>query len=317
MTVHSPHISMYVMHPELRNLDLNLLLPFDCLYRSGSVKQAAEQLSLSQSAFSHALSRLRRALDDDLFIRVNGRMCPTRKAERLAPQISAALRLLQQGLESAEPFDPAGSEREFVIAATDYCQISLLPALMKRLSEEAPGIRLRVIHLGADAFDQLAQQQVDYLLGFTHSGQHGHDILAYRWVSGEYCLLAAKDHPQLQAAPDLECYLQLQHILVAPMNEREGIVDQCLQRLGRKRRQALSSPNLLVVPYIIADSALVASYPRPLAERICQQLPLQILPLPFEVPQYQLQFYSHRLNAGEADYKWFTRLLLQVSAQAH
>lgn len=315
MTVHLFHIIMHIMHSELRKLDLNLLLPFDCLYRTGSVKQAAIEMNLSQSAFSHALNRLRRALDDDLFVRVNGRMCPTLKAKRLAPQISKALSFLQQGLEPDEPFNPLHSGRTFTLAATDYCQISLLPALMNRLRTEAPGIRLQVIHLGSDAFEQLANQQVDYLLGFTHSGQHGQDILAYRWVSGEYCLLAAKAHPRLSQPPDLETYLSLQHLLVAPMNETSGIVDRCLQKLGHQRQLAMSTPNLLVAPHIIAETELVASYPRPLAEHICQQLPLQRLPLPFYVPQYQLQFYCHRLNAGEAEYQWFTRLLLQVSGR--
>ncbi|MBB1487125.1 LysR family transcriptional regulator [Oceanospirillum sediminis] len=303
------------MHPDLRNIDLNLLLPFDCLYRTGSVKQSALELNLSQSAFSHALNRLRRSLDDDLFVRVNGRMCPTRKAERLAPYISQALSVLQQSLIPDEPFNPSESRRTFTLAATDYCQISLLPALMKRLVIDAPGIRLQIIHPGDDAFEQLAQQKVDYLLGFTHSGEPGQDILAYRWVTDEYCLLAATNHPLLSQAPDLDTYLALQHILVAPMNEKEGIVDLCLKKLGKQRQRAMATPNLLVVPHIIASTELVATYPRPLAEHICQQLPLQMLPLPFDVPHYQLQFYCHRLNAGEAEYRWFTRLLLQVSDQ--
>lgn len=302
------------MHNKLlRNLDLNLLLPFDSLYRIGSVKQAAEQLNLSQSAFSHALNRLRKALDDELFVRVNSRMQPTRKAEQLAPLISQALTLLQQGLQQADTFSAKCSEHEFVIAATDYCQISLLPRLMQLLVTEAPKIRVRVIHLGEDAFDQLAAQEVDYLLGFTHSGKESNDILAYRWVSGSYCLLASAAHPVLKQPLTLERYLELQHLRIAPLNEHTSIVDQCLEKLGHQRQQSLTTPNLLVAPYIIAETELVASYPQPLAEQICQQLPLKILPLPFEVPDYQLQFYCHRLNAGEPEFKWFTQLLLKVA----
>ena len=44
----------------LRSLDLNLLTVFEAIYELGSVSGAADRLALSQSATSHALSRLER-----------------------------------------------------------------------------------------------------------------------------------------------------------------------------------------------------------------------------------------------------------------
>lgn len=58
---------MNIMHPALRRLDLNLLLVFDAIYRHSSVRLAADELAMSTSALSHALSRLRVALNDPLF----------------------------------------------------------------------------------------------------------------------------------------------------------------------------------------------------------------------------------------------------------
>ncbi|MDT8822605.1 LysR family transcriptional regulator, partial [Klebsiella pneumoniae] len=55
---------MNIMHPVLRRIDLNLLPVFDAVYRSRSVRLAAEELAMSTSALSHALSRLRSALND-------------------------------------------------------------------------------------------------------------------------------------------------------------------------------------------------------------------------------------------------------------
>ncbi|MET1079884.1 MAG: LysR family transcriptional regulator [Pseudomonas sp.] len=46
------------MHPDLRRLDLNLLLVFDSLFRLCSVSAAAQEMALSASAFSHALARV-------------------------------------------------------------------------------------------------------------------------------------------------------------------------------------------------------------------------------------------------------------------
>ena len=61
----------------LRSLDLNLLTVFEAIYELGTVSGAADRLALSQSATSHALSRLREACRDDLFVRTRQGLSPT------------------------------------------------------------------------------------------------------------------------------------------------------------------------------------------------------------------------------------------------
>ncbi len=92
---------MNIMHPVLRRIDLNLLPVFDAVYRSRSVRLAAEELAMSTSALSHALSRLRSALNDPLFYREGHRMCPSVYASQLAPSIASALKFLNQELTRA------------------------------------------------------------------------------------------------------------------------------------------------------------------------------------------------------------------------
>jgi DNA-binding transcriptional LysR family regulator len=52
---------------DITSKDMNLLVIFESLFRSGNVSQSAKELSLSQSAVSHALSRLRDMFGDPLF----------------------------------------------------------------------------------------------------------------------------------------------------------------------------------------------------------------------------------------------------------
>ena len=94
----------------LRSLDLNLLLVFEAILREGSVARAAERLFLSQPATSHALSRLRHRLKDQLFVRTPTGMSPTPRAERLARPVRRALDELQLALEP-DVFSPATAER--------------------------------------------------------------------------------------------------------------------------------------------------------------------------------------------------------------
>ena len=61
----------------LAGLDLNLLHVFRVVYRERSVSQAARILSVSQSAVSHALGRLRDQLGAPLFEQQGRGLVPT------------------------------------------------------------------------------------------------------------------------------------------------------------------------------------------------------------------------------------------------
>ena len=95
----------------IRDFDLNLLHTFQAVYAARSVSRAAEVLSLSQPAVSHALTRLRLALHDPLFTRTAGGVTPTPKAEQFARQVEAALKLLDVAIHETDSFDPARSQR--------------------------------------------------------------------------------------------------------------------------------------------------------------------------------------------------------------
>lgn len=66
---------------ELKEVDLNLLLVFNQLMREQRVSGVAVSLGVSQPAVSNALKRLRKVLNDDLFVRTLHGMQPTPLAE--------------------------------------------------------------------------------------------------------------------------------------------------------------------------------------------------------------------------------------------
>ena len=82
----------------LRSLDLNLLTVFEAIYELGTVSAAANGLALSQSATSHALSRLRDACDDELFVRAGQGLIPTPTAQAMYSSIKQALEALRASL---------------------------------------------------------------------------------------------------------------------------------------------------------------------------------------------------------------------------
>jgi DNA-binding transcriptional LysR family regulator len=125
----------------IKDFDLNLLPVFDAVMATGNVSRAAERTGLSQPAVSHALTRLRLALKDPLFVRAPGGVRPTAKAEHFARYAGAALRTLDVALQESDRFDPATTERRFTVHMSDLATGELLPRLMAALHRHAPGLR--------------------------------------------------------------------------------------------------------------------------------------------------------------------------------
>lgn len=145
-------------------VDLNLLRVFDTLIELRSVTRAADRLGLTQSAISHALGRLRRAVDDPLFVRRPGGLQPTARALEIAPGIRQGLAQLRGAL-APSPFDPATDVRRFRISAGSYFCALLVPDLAARARALAPGISLSIVSPGPDLLPSLDEGAVDLALG--------------------------------------------------------------------------------------------------------------------------------------------------------
>src|SRR5215475_8146293 len=126
----------------LRSLDLNLLTVFEAIYEIGTVSGAAERLALSQSATSHALSRLREACRDDLFVRGHQGLSPTPVAQEMYPAIRQALDALRVTLAEASGFDPASSTRHFRLSIPHPMGPFYSLDLSETMAAIAPGVVL-------------------------------------------------------------------------------------------------------------------------------------------------------------------------------
>ncbi|MCE4057074.1 LysR family transcriptional regulator [Pseudomonas sp. Au-Pse12] len=307
------------MHPLLRRLDLNLLLTFDALYRHRTVALAASELAISASAFSHALARLRDALNDELFIRQGNRMHPTQRADLLAQTVAESLKLLSDQLGQWEPFDPATSQRTFVFAATDYTAFQLLPTLLGRLQQVAPKLCLRVVYSDRKvSIEDLACGAVDFALGYSEArdtlpaGVDSED-----WLSDEYVVIASRAHPRIQGAPDLAGYLAERHAVITPWGEARGVVDLVLQGMGLQRDVALQLPAVMIAPFIIAGTELIMTIPRQAAQALQSAAAIALYPPPFTIPPYTLKLYSHGKYARSDAHAWMRRQLRELFIEGH
>ena len=125
---------------DLSRADLNLLVLFEVVLAERNVGRAAQRLKLTPSAVSHGLGRLRRLLNDPLFLRTPKGVVPTARAIDLAGPIADVLTRARSIISAGEPFNPAMSVRRFTIGAPDGVSAVFLPPLLSKLRERAPGI---------------------------------------------------------------------------------------------------------------------------------------------------------------------------------
>ncbi len=70
---------------------------------------------------------------------------PTERALALQPVIRSVLATVEQAVEPSVQFDAASSDRVFRIMTSDYGESTLIPLVLERLADEAPGVVLDVL----------------------------------------------------------------------------------------------------------------------------------------------------------------------------
>lgn len=312
--MHCFHCILHIMHSTLRRLDLNLLLVFDALFRHRSVVAAADELTISPSACSHALARLREGLGDELFFRTGSSMQPTPRATEMAEGVTLALHTLSAQLGDPTVFAPGSSTQSFNFAATDFTTFALMPALISRIEHEAPHVRLRVLHSRhRDAYSDLVQEGAHFVMGFSDEfrlAQEGVEVL--QGHTDAYVVVARRGHPRIGKRLSMAQYLAERHVVVKPWQEEKGVIDSALSKGGWTREIAIELPSVMAAPFIVANSDLLITLPRLAALQLEASAAIAIFKAPFEVPSYTLNVYFQHRHLSSPWHRWMRARLESI-----
>lgn len=302
------------MHQELRALDMNLLLVFNAVYRHRRINMAAGELATSPSALSHALSRLRTTLNDELFIRQGNAMQPTARAHVIAPGLSAALNAMSESLRSANIFLPENSTQTFRFAVTDYTAAVFFPALVTRLHQTAPGISVKTIYsTGHDSMEDLVTGKVDFAIGFqTPDMSHHSQLGVIEGFRDDYMVAVSSRHPRITDNLTLEQFLAEGHVVVNPWNEARGAIDLELEKLNIRRRTIVELPSLLSAPAIVTNSELITTLPARAIATLFSSEALTCFTVPFSVSPYTLNVYFHDGRSVTPGHHWMREVIHEV-----
>lgn len=289
---------------DIRRLDLNLLVVLEAIHAEGSLTRAARRLNLSQPALSHALARLREALDDPLFLRQGNRMVPTPRTQRLIAPLHAALGLIAEGIQEGARFDAARSQQEFRLGMRDIFESTALPGLLNRLREDAPGVRLASVRtdrreLENDLIDGQLDVAMDVLLPLAP------DIRRLKLAEDRLVVVARKDHPSVKRGRiDLAAYLQAGHILVSSRRRGPGFEDQELARLGHERTIVLRCQHYFAACRVVGASDYLLTMPAGYATLANAGLENRLLELPVPLPPLDVYLYWHESRDNDPANLW-------------
>lgn len=309
------------MAVSFKTLDLNLLRVFDAVMEERSVLRASQKVSLSQSAVSHCLARLRDMLEDDLFIRTTSGMQPTARALGMAPLVRDALRSLELAVELPR-FDPGKSTKRFALAASDFTTLIIAPPLLKILRHEAPGIDLVIKPVTRiDLAEQIDLGRIDAAIGiFSAPPQRFRSTLLFEY--DDVLIASAK---RKLGTLDAATLATLPIVVVSFGGEREGAVDGFLSERGLARRSemydrvaleraladsetppriAVSLPHFLAIPALLEGSDLAAIVPRPLADAFARTHAVKTYELPYSTMPLEVRLLWHERDEGEPSQEW-------------
>lgn len=302
----------------IQTIDLNLIVAFEALMEERNVTRAAKRIGLSQPAMSNALSRLRRTFDDPLLVRTPGGMTPTPAAQALIDAVHKALTHLRGALEEKPAFNPAASDRTFRVLTSDYAEVVLLAPMIGKLREQAGGVSIRV-YRPPNVFQSPTRTALsdsfDLAIGFFPDALSlDPGVRSELLFEEDNVCIASSNHPTIKSRLSIRQYASARHAAVFYKTEGPGVIDTVLAQKGLARDLAVLAPHFASVPFLVAESDLIATLPRRLASRFSRALKLQILPIPFTLPPFRLTMLWHERVDSDPAHAWLRRLVVETAS---
>lgn len=297
----------------LGHFDLNLFVTLDALLETASISRAAERLHIGASATSSALGRLREHFNDELLVQVGRRMELTPLAQALREPVRDVLLRSQATLAVRTEFDPSQAQRRFVINASDYASTVLLGPLSRRLEVEAPGITLDMVSLGNRNLEQLERGEVDFAIYPERNASPDHPQQAL--LEERYSCVVWTGHQLPPEGLTFAHYMASRHVAAQFGDRRVASFESWfLTAHGMARQVVLTASSFNALPGLVVGTQRIATMHTRLARYYVGQMPIRLLPPPFDIPVLRLVLQWNRHAEQDAAHAWLRHRLLDGAA---
>lgn len=238
-------------------IDLNLFRVFDAVMTERHVGRAAMRIGRTQPAVSNAIRRMRHVFRDPLFVRAPDGIRPTPRAEELWREIAPAMEGLSRTAQEKE-FDSAKVSGSLTVACTDFEATLLLQQIVQVLGTKAPAVDLVLLPGGSGKSQPLLMSgEADIALGFLPNIPS--NIESRALFGDHFSVVMRKKHSLAKRSIELDAYCAASHLLVSPVGERRGFIDDKLSALGKSRRVAVVINHFHLAPAVLEVTDHIAT----------------------------------------------------------
>lgn len=291
------------------SLDGRLLKLLLSIHDHNSVSLAADEFDLNQSTVSHHLERLRRDLDDPLFIKSGRGIIPTNFTIELIPRVREIVALLE-GLPDNRAFDPTTEHRRVTIASNAS---ELMPELVKirsSIADIAPHLVVRFLELGSreNVEPLLDNGEADLAITVRMAAYPSSLISAEYLRDPQVCYF----DPDIRNAPlTIEAYSQSRHAALDFGGKRTSTVAAELDKQSIARSIEMYAPNVYVLGELVKGTDFIVTMQSRIGISAFSGLSYCTPPMP--LPDINFDLVWHKRNDSSPRALWLRDIVFNAA----
>lgn len=299
----------------MRPQELNLLMVFDAIMTERSITRAADRLAMTQPAVSNAVSRMRTAWNDELFVKDGRNIQPTVHARNLWSQIKEPLSRLSDAVDP-KAFDPATAKRTFRVAVSDIAVNWAWSEMRNLIEQQATGINLHAIPYTIENAEQVLEDaKVDLVIG-AGLGITPSSIRSEYLFSPCYVCVMRPGHPLAKADMSLQEFAEADHLLVSLSGDTFGFTDEVLLQHGLSRRIAMTVNHFSAIASLVESSNLISVVPTGAVYQAICMGELAATKPPIDMPPKQVSMMWHKRQDKDQGLSWLRNHMKHILVDA-
>lgn len=304
------------MKIDLSKINLNLLVALDALMKEKHVTNAGKRLHITQSAMSNTLKQLREVFKDPLFIRGQAsRLIPTAYALKLEPCITETLEKISCIFQAPEKFNPKEAKNTFTIGLSDYSEFVLLPTLVQKITQQAPGIQIIVKHLNYLKNNYLFEyNEIDLAIGIYKKVPD--TLIAQTLFTDRGVCVGDKKNPLLKKSVSGKDFANAKQLVILYSETRDELLsEQYIKQSGFERKAVVTMPHTLTALYSLVNTELVAMILERVAKSFIKNLPLTYQPFILATPTVTsvTSMVWHPKDKNNAAHRWLRETVIDIT----
>jgi DNA-binding transcriptional LysR family regulator len=188
--------------------------------------------------------------------------------------------------------------------------------LVAAVAATAPSVRLEIRPTGTSVpaiIDRLDRGDLDLTLGLLSGTENpGERFCSALLLEDPFVMVMRRGHPASRRKLSAAAFAALPHLEISSSREGPDFIDHWLAEHKLVRHIALRAPYLSAPP-ILAQSDMVATLSRRVAQEVVRNHPLQIVVPPYESPFVRTVMVWHRRLDRHPAHRWLRDLILSLT----